>query len=467
MSSLEWFSILGGLGLLLGILRLWQETIDRKEEAAAVESLQDARARGSARAVAQHPTIHQSLCIGCGSCIAACPEEGVLGLVAGVAHVIHASRCVGHALCEKACPVGAVKVGLGDVSTRSDIPRLELTGETSVPGLYIAGELGGLALIRNAVEQGAKVVDTIAQRARAERPGAFVAPRGDCAFDLLIVGAGPAGLSASLKAKERGLRCVTIDQDEIGGTIRKYPRRKMTLVQAVEIPLHGKIKGCEIAKEELIALWTSIIEKHALEIRRPVRLQSLRRGSRGFVAETSRGEIASRYVLLALGRRGTPRKLGVPGEDSEKVFYQLIDAADYTGQRLLVVGGGDSAVEAAMALANQRGNTVHISYRKGGFFRLKARNEERIQEYLRSGRVKALFDSRVTAIEPELVRLAVSPGEGDARAGGTGAGPAQREQAMSLPNDHVFIFAGGDPPFELLRGAGVRFWAEPELVAER
>ncbi len=432
------------LAALFVTLGLWQRKIGRARTAKAVEEIREADALSTRRPVSQHPQVDPLRCIGCASCVAACPEEGVLGLVDGIARILHGIRCIGHARCAEACPVGALVVGMGDISSRPDIPVLSESLESTVPGVYLAGEVGGAALIRHAIEQGARAVEDIARKVRGETGRGREWPGEQSVADVLIVGAGPAGISATLKAVERGLSYVTIDQEEIGGTVRKYPRRKLALTQPVDIPLYGRMKRSAYLKEELIELWEGIIRDFRLEIRPRVKLLGVERQGGLFVAKTSAGIARCRHVVLALGRRGTPRKLGVPGEESEKVFYQLIDAATYTHQRVLVVGGGDSAIEAATALANQPGNTVTLSYRRSEFVRIKKRNEERIHEYLRQERIRAIFRSNVKRIHADSAVLALGEGE-------------EVERELRIPNDHVFVFAGGDPPYPLLREIGVRF----------
>lgn len=434
--------VLGVFVLLIGLLvlmSLWQRKIAEFQREQTILDLHDAQERGTDQPIAQHPQIDVQACIGCGTCIAACPESGVLGLVDGVARVIHGSRCIGHGHCEDACPVNAITVGLGDVSQRDDIPELTPELETTVPGMYIAGELGGFALIRIATQQGTRALEQIHQQLSPRRNDPGSADR----VDVLIVGAGPAGIAASLKAVECGMSYTTIDQDDIGGTVRKYPRRKLTLTGKLELPLYGPVAQEEFLKEELIDFWEEIIARYRLQIHSGVKLLSVTGGCDHFEAQTSHGVIRSRRVLLALGRRGTPRRLGVPGEDSEKVLYQLLDAASHRGERILVVGGGDSAIEAATGLANQPGNQVTLSYRRGDFFRLKRRNEERIREYMKLGKVRVIFDSEVNSIESDAVLLTERQGE--------------VARSTRVENDFVFVFAGGEPPYPLLRSMGVSF----------
>ena len=436
MDTLSLAALAGIILFLLSLLGAWQRKIDRRETDRVVREIREAKTLGTQKAIAQHPQIDPIACIGCASCVAACPESGVLGIVDGIAHVIHGSRCIGHSRCEEECPVGAIRVTLGDISLRDDLPILSDELQTSVPGLFIAGELGGIALIRHAIDQGRRAVDAAAGHVQAS-PG----PGEE--LELLIVGSGPAGISASLRAKELGLRFRTIDRDDLGGTVRKYPRRKLTLVQTVALPLHGKLHGREYHKEELIELWEKIVAEHELPITSGVSLEGGRSEEGSIIAVTSEGEIRARTMILALGRRGTPRALGVPGEQLEKVQYRLIDAATIENEHILIVGGGDSAIEAATALANQRGNKVTLSYRKDRFFRLKARNAERLEEYRESERIRVIPRSEVLGIEEGRVVLELRT--------------AAENKQFQLQNDAVFIFAGGDPPFPLLHRFGIEF----------
>ncbi len=427
------------LGATLLLLARWQKSLEKERTHENLERLKAAKAKGADKAIAQYPHIDEAVCVGCGSCIAACLEHDVLGLVNGVSAVIHGSHCVGHGKCEEACPVGALKVGLGDVSQRTDIPILSPQYESSVPGVYVIGELGGIALIRNAIEQGTRAVEEMARRSKEKHT-----PKEPGVRDLLVVGSGPAGLGAALRAKELGLDVAVVSQDGVGGTIRKYPRRKLTLIQQVRIPVHGPMKAGEYEKEQLLALLEAAMAKSAVPASSGEGLLSIERVGEVLVTKTTKGEHRSRFVALALGRRGTPRRLGVPGEDSDRVFYQLVDAATYTGQKILVVGGGDSAVEAAIGLALQPGNSVALSYRKSDFFRLKPRNETRLKEAVAAGRLTLMLPSEVARFEPGAAVLRGADGAADSG-----------EKRLAV--DWSFVFAGGDPPFPLLKKIGISF----------
>jgi thioredoxin reductase/NAD-dependent dihydropyrimidine dehydrogenase PreA subunit len=415
----------------------------RRSQKVAAERKEEARSLGIDRATGQYPMVNRSLCIGCGSCVDACPEGDVLAVVWGAAEVVNGQRCVGHGFCETACPVGALKVGLGDVRTRPDIPLLSEYNETTVPGIFIAGELSGLSLIRHAIAQGKMVAEEIARRSNGSRGAAQLQ-------DIVVVGAGPAGLSAALAARQHGLSAVVMDQYDLGGTILHYPRRKMVMTQPVEIPSYGLLNREEYSKEDLMEIWQQVCRDNQIEIRAGEKLSRLERFEGGFRLTADSGmQVEGRFVVLALGRRGSPRKLGVSGEDLPKVMYQLTDAQAYRNSHVLVVGGGDSAVEAAIGLARQKGNTVAISYRKSRFFRIKKKNEERIGRLLNSGDITPYFDSNVRQITASTVTLSTSTGD------------------MDIPNDYVIIQAGGVPPYDMLKSFGIAFGGETVTVEQQ
>lgn len=447
---MHWLYSVPVLVLAIVLLALLRRRHELRSHAASLAERAMAKARGSDKARLQHPRIDLSACIGCGACVKACPEDGVLALAFGQAVIVHGARCVGHGLCAAACPTNAIALTLGDITDRRDLPAVdEGLQAIGVPGLFLAGEITGFALVRTAVQHGALVADKVAARiAAGEAPAA--APNGP--IDLLVVGLGPAGVACLLGAKERGLRALGIDQAaEIGGTVAAYPRKKLVMTQPMDLPLHGRLGRLEYSKEDLVELWQGLVDEHDLPVKTGVVLQKVERTGDHFVVTTKRGVVRAHHVCLAVGRRGSPQKLGVPGEDLPKVAYSLLDAESYHGRSIVVVGGGDSAIEAALALVEQGDNRVTLSYRRDAFSRLKARNESRITEAMTAGTVDVRFGTVVKEITPDGIVLALAA-PAEARDAG-GVATAIEE----LPADDVFVFAGGTPPFPLLEAAGVSF----------
>ena len=388
---------------------------------------------------AQHPHIDSNYCIGCATCTSVCPEGDVLAMIGGKAVIVNGHKCIGHGLCADACPVGAITMVMASPSMAVDMPTLNPEYETTVSNLFIVGELGGLALIKNAVNQGRDCVDNIASRLK--QPGSPLSAEG--VHDLIVIGAGPAGISASLRAIEHKLKYLTIERDEIGGTVAKYPRQKLVMTSPVEFPMYGKFKKMQLSKENLLAFWDMILNRSDFNVTTGEKVEDVQKDDQGiFTVTTASNQYRSRAVILALGRAGEPRKLGVKGEDLPKVMYRLIEADHYINKKILVIGGGDSAVEAAMGLAHQVGNQVTLSYRSERFSRIKERNAIRIDECARSGKVKLLFNSNPLEFTPQSVILEV-------------AGVKQE-----IPNDFVWIFAGGTPPNAFLKKIGVGFGAQ-------
>ncbi len=422
------------LSWVLGALLIFAFTIPylvnwKRKQNQTIDKLNEATRIGTNKALMQHPIIDLSRCIGCGICTKVCPEGEVLGLVGGKAVLINGSKCVGHEVCMESCPVGGIEVGLGDVSSREDIPLLSSELESNLENIYLIGELGGLALIRNAVNQGSRVAKSIQSKLKGSAPSQ----------PIVVVGAGPAGLSCTISLMEMGLPVVLLDQSEPGGTILQYPRRKLVMVQPIEMPGYGEMSNSEYSKEELLEIWDKIFETHSPDFRSGHQLESIEKDGGGYKIRTSAGELTSEYVVLALGRRGTARKLEVPGEDLSKVAYKLMDAETYQNKHILVVGGGDSAVEAAVGLGQQIGNTVTLSYRKSSFARIKTRNDEQIAKAVKNGWISIMYESTVDSIHEEHVII------------------NHHDQTKQVKNDYIFIFAGGIPPFKLMNSIGIQF----------
>lgn len=401
----------------------------RRESSIVDEKIARAKADGLFEPVSLHPVIDINSCIKTGACIMACPEQDILGIKNGKATTINASHCIGHGACFHACPTEAISLVMGTEKRGVDLPHVSQSFETNVKGLYIAGELGGMGLIKNAVEQGRQAVENLAAALKSNPA---------LPYDLIIVGAGPAGISAALTAKKNKLRFLIIDQDSLGGTVFSFPRSKVVMTSPMDLPLFGKVKLTETSKQELLGLWNKALEKNSIQIREHCKAESITREPEGFSVLTQKGEsLRAQSVLLAIGRRGSPRKLEVPGEHLEKVAYRLLEPETIDGKQILVVGGGDSAVEAALLLADK--NKVVLSYRGTVFNRLKPKNRQKIQEAIEASALEVYFDSQVVSIGPENVQLKFM----------------QSETELSLPNHLVYIFAGGELPTRFLEKAGV------------
>ncbi|MFZ5618149.1 MAG: NAD(P)-binding domain-containing protein [Pseudomonadota bacterium] len=390
--------------------------------------LDEATAAGLIEPPSLHPSIDPTTCLGCGSCASACPEGDVIGLIAGKAVMIEPTHCIGHGACADACPTGAISLVFGTERRGVDIPRVGPDFQTNVAGVYIAGELGGMGLIRNAIEQGRQAIEAIREN--------IPKTHGDL-LDVVIVGAGPAGFAATLAAKAAGLKYVTLEQESLGGAVAHYPRGKLVMTAPAILPIVGKVNLKDPSKEALLDFWRSTAEKTGVDIRYEERVTGVKALGAGFEVATERGRHRTKTVLLAIGRRGTPRKLGVPGEDLPKVVYRMIDPAQYAGRRVVVVGGGDSALEAAAEIADQPGSHVVLSYRGEAFARARQRNRVRVDDDAAAGRINVLLNSEVVEIDQQHVAIK--------------KGAVTKRGA----NDDVIVCAGGILPTEFLKSVGV------------
>lgn len=417
------------IAFIVGIVMIYIRK--QKRESKEVEAkIEKAIENGIHEPVSLHPVIDINSCIKSGACVSACPEHDILGIVNGRATVVNASHCIGHGACLRACPVQAITLCIGTEKRGVEIPHIEVTFETNVPGIYIAGEMGGMGLIKNAVEQGKQAVDNLLKKFDKKHTAEY---------DLIVVGAGPAGFSATLAAKKHQLKTLTLEQDTLGGSIASFPRSKIIMTSPMEIPLHGKVKFYETNKAELLQLWNAILGKNQVEIVENSKVEAIVPSGNTFEVTTKQGETYTAHkVILAIGRRGTPRKLNVPGEHLEKVAYRMIEPELIDNKHILVVGGGDSAVEAAMLLADT--NKVTLSYRGEGFPRIKPRNAERLKEFQSKQKLDVLFNSNVKSIDENVVTIKINNEPND----------------LVIANDLVYVFAGGELPTQFLEKIGIK-----------
>lgn len=417
---------------IVGIF-VWYIISRRRRELASIKAAEEAIAASMTEPPTLHPVIDPNKCIGCRSCVAACPEQyahAVLGIIRGKARLVGPSNCIGHGACRSACPVDAIELVFGTENRGVDIPVVKPDFETNVPGIFIAGELGGMGLIRNAIEQGRQALDSI-----ASLEGLGTSQQ----LDVVIVGAGPAGIAASLGAMERRLRFVTIEQDSLGGAVAHFPRGKLVMTRPAILPIVGKMSFTETSKERLIEYWQGVERDTGLNVNYNERVVGINRASDGlsFEVATTVASYRTRAVLLTIGRRGTPRQLGVPGEELPKVVYRLVDPEQYRGKHVLVVGGGDSALEAAHSIAEQPGTTVTLSYRSPAFTRAKPKNRDKVEELKLAGRMTVFMSSNVLEIREDAVAI------------------ESENKPVILPNHAVIVCAGGILPTGFLKEIGI------------
>ncbi|MCX5740947.1 MAG: NAD(P)-binding domain-containing protein [Proteobacteria bacterium] len=378
-----------------------------------------------------HPVIDADVCIGSGACVRACPEDRALVIVKGRAHLAQASGCIGHGECLTACPVDAITLVFGSARRGVDLPDLDPHFESSQPGVYIAGELGGMGLIATAVRQGVKAVGAIADSLKGSPSGADTLP-------LVIVGAGPAGIAAALTARERNLRFRLIEKEpSVGGAVRSYPRGKVVMTTPAELPLYGRVHLRRTTKAALIELWNDVLGRGEITPEFGVSLEAITRAGDDLVVATSTGPIVARRVLLATGRRGRPRHLGVTGEDLAHVRHNIDDPTEHDGERCLVVGGGDVALEAALALAERPDTQVTLCHRGEAFDRAKPALQDRLRIAEAAG-LRVLRGAQVERITDGAAAVATAGG------------------VEQLAIDTVFVLIGSDLPTELLVASGIR-----------
>jgi len=425
----SWFIYTVTFLLCVGLVFFYLRREKKKSEKVQ-KKIEEAKELGRFEPLSLHPYIDLDLCIGSGACVKACPEEDIIGVVNGKASVINSTSCIGHGACFHACPVEAISLRIGTETRGVDLPHIQPNYETNIPGIFIAGELGGMGLIKNSIEQGVQAVDFIAAQKKLTKENHL---------DLIIVGAGPAGIGAGMNAIKHGLSFEILEQDSLGGTVFTFPREKVIMTRPVELPIHGKVKFFNTSKQEVLTFWTDLIKKYNIIVREHTKVETispLLEG--GFKIKASNGsEFRSQQILLALGRRGTPRKLDIPGEELPKVFYRLLEPEHFQNLDILVVGGGDSAVETALLLMMT--NRVTLSYRGEKFSRIKPQNQKNLDQAIQDKNLQVILNSEAREITEDKVSLWLK----------------ELDQIQELANDRIFIFAGGELPLPFLKSIGI------------
>lgn len=390
-----------------------------------------AKEEGLFEPVSLHPYIDLNTCIGSAACVSECPEKDIIGIANGKATLINSSNCVGHGACFHACPVEAISLRMGTESRGVDLPHINQNFETNVRGIYIAGELGGMGLIRNSVEQGQQAIDSIIKSKK---------PNPNNVTDVIIIGAGPAGISATLACKKHNLTSLTLEQDSLGGTVFTFPRSKIVMTSPMNLPLYGKVKLYDTSKDELLELWNKVIAEHQIEIKERCKVEDIvPLADDTFKVVTADGdEFISNNVLISIGRRGSPRKLNIPGEESQKVAYRLLEPERISGKEIIVVGGGDSAIEASLLLMDN--NKVRQLVRTDTLTRCKPKNRERITAANEQGKVQLMFSTSLVSISENACMIQ----------------SGEDENVQQVKNDLVYIFAGGILPTAFLEKPGIK-----------
>jgi len=259
----------------------------------------------------------------------------------------------------------------------------------------------------------------------------------DVPYDVVIIGAGPSGFSATLGAHEHNLKYVTLEQETLGGTVAHFPRGKIVMTAPVQLPIVGQVQFNETTKEILMDFWQGVEKQTGVKLNYMERMESIEKTSDGFMVTTLKDTYHTKSVLLAIGRRGTPRKLGVPGEEQSKVIYRLADPAEFQNKHVLIVGGGNSALEAAITIADEPGSTVTLSYRSTAFAKANPKNVDKVSASANGKKMSVLLKSTVKEITEKQVVLNTQDGE------------------ITIDNDAIIVCAGGILPTPMLKSLGV------------
>lgn len=384
--------------------------------------------------------INDDRCVGCDACVAVCPTN-VLDLINNKSRVLRFQDCIQCEQCMWACPTQAlVMFPEGTEPPRLKMAEIDENFETAIKGQYLIGEVAGKPLVKNAANLGRGVVEHMLREGGLQ-PGAG----GPGVVDVAVVGSGPGGLSAALTCIRRGLSYVVLEKEQcIASTVSRYPKGKWVMAEPYDVRNLSFLPVFDSSKEQMVPIWEEVVERSGMNLKRGEPVESVEKGPDGiFTIRTTVAEYKAQRVVLAIGTRGKPRTLGVPGENLPKVMSLLEDPDNHRGQSVLVIGGGDSALEAAMALADA-GARVVLSYRGKNFSRAQKKNQSAIESYESQKRIKVLFNSGVMQFTEDTVTIQLAD-----------------NTTKSYPNQAAFVLIGAEPPVAWLKKVGVNVVDRP------
>ena len=384
--------------------------------------------------------INDDRCVGCDACVAVCPTN-VLDLINNKSRVLRFQDCIQCEQCMWVCPTDAlVMYPEGGTPPPIQMPEISEHFETAIPGQYLIGEVAGKPLVKNAANLGRAVVEHMLSQGGLQPGGG-----GADVVDVAIVGSGPGGLSAALTCIRRGLSYVVLEKEQcIASTVSRYPKGKWVMAEPYDVRNLSFLPVFDSSKEQMVPIWEEVVAKSSMNLKRGEPVEGVEKGADGlFQLRTTVAQYRAQRVVLGIGTRGKPRTLGVPGENLPKVMSLLEDPDNHRGQAVLVVGGGDSALEAAMALADA-GARVVMSYRGKNFSRAQKKNQAAIESYESQKRIKVLLQSGAVQFTEDTVTIKLSDG-----------------QSKSYPNQAAFVLIGAEPPVAWLEKVGVNVVERP------